>query len=135
MGRHISDHSGFIALISVLTMSALILAVGIGLASRGISLSGVSSGRELSARAHALAESCAEHAVLRLVNDLAYAGGETIVVSGSDACDVLPVEGSGNQNRVIKTEALMKGYKRRIRIELAQVKPLTILTWKEAPSF
>jgi len=135
MERRISDRKGFIALVSVLILGAVLLAVSIGLSLRGTSESVVALGEELSMRALMLAEGCAEHAVLRLVGDLNYSGNETIIVEGSDACSVLPLLGSGNLSRTIRTEAFVKGYKRRIEVSIAEVSPLTFSSWREVAAF
>lgn len=128
-------NSGFIAIISVIILSAVILLVSIGVSLRSISAGDSASGGEFSSRALALAEACAEHASLRLANNLSYAGNENIIVEGSDSCTVLPTEGTGNINRVIKAEAMVRGYKRRIRVDIAQVRPYALVSWREVSHF
>lgn len=135
MSEKIDQCRGFIALTTILIMGALMLSIGIGLTLRAISEGDMSSGAEFSARAKALAEACAETAVFRLKNNLSYSGNETIIVIGSDTCDILSVEGIGNSNRVIKTQSAVMGYKRKIKVVIAQVSPLQISQWGLAGDF
>jgi hypothetical protein len=124
-----------IALTTILIMGALMLSVGIGVTLRSISEGDMSSGEELSARAGALSEACAEAAVLRLKNNLSYSGNEAIMVQGSDTCDILAAEGVGNANRVIKTQSTAGGYTRKIRVALSSVTPLQIAEWRFVGDF
>lgn len=129
------NKNGFIALISVLIIGVLVLIISIGLSLRSIGETNMSFNEEISGYALSLAEACAENALLKLRNDLNYSGNETIIIEGSDSCDILPVEGSGNFNRVIKTRSTIKGFTKKIRLDIAQVMPLQISLWEEVKDF
>jgi hypothetical protein len=124
----LSINSGYIALVSVLIMSALMLLIGIGTTMRGIDTTTMSGGEELSLRAELLADSCAEEALLRLRANLAYAGNEIIIVSGGSTCTILPLSGTGNTDRTITTRATESNYTRFVRVEVAQVNPSLVIT-------
>jgi len=48
----------------------------------------------------------------------------------------LPVEGVGNQNRLIKVIGNVSNYTRRIRIEISRVNPdMEISSWQEVTGF
>lgn len=126
---------GFIALTSVLIISSLVLLISIGLSARSISETNIAMSQQLSNKALALADACAEDALLKLRSDFNYAGNETIMINGSDSCDILSVEGSGGLNRIIKTESDVRGYKKKIRINIAQLNPLQITSWQEVADF
>jgi hypothetical protein len=127
---------GYIALISVLIASALLLLIGIGVTSRGIDANELSFGEESSAAARLLADSCADEAILKLKANLGYSGGEIIMVGGGETCAVVSVLGSGNTNRTIETEASRGGYVSRTLVDVAQVNPtLTVRSWGAVASF
>ncbi|MEW5908093.1 MAG: hypothetical protein AB1643_02855 [Patescibacteria group bacterium] len=125
---------GFIALISILIISATVLLISIGVSLRSVGESNMSLNESLSNYSLSLADACAEDALLKLFSDFNYSGNETIII-GSDSCNILPVEGSGNFNRVIKTESNFKNYRKKIKINIAQVRPLQISLWQEVPNF
>lgn len=129
------NEKGFIAITSILIVSAIVLAIGIGVSLRAIGETDMSLGEELSIRALNLADACAEDAMLKLKNNLSYSGDESIVIDGSNSCDILLVEGSGNNNRIIKTESLVGGYKRKVKVEITTVSPLNVASWGEVSDF
>jgi len=127
--------TGFIALISILIVGALILTISVGLSLRSIGESGMSLDEQESNRALALANVCAETAAMKLVSIFHYAGNESIIEAG-ESCDILPISGSGNMNRTVKTQSTVSGYTRKIRVKVAQVSPLmVILSWEEVGEF
>lgn len=128
-------NQGFTALISVLIISALILTISIGLSLRSIEEIKMASNQDLSNKALSLTEACAENAVLKLKQNQSYSGNEDVIIEGNDSCHIFPVEGSGNFNRVIKTESTVKELKRKIRIDISQVSPLQIFSWQEVSDF
>lgn len=125
-------NQGYIALLTVLIIGALALIVGIGSSLRSLGGSQVVSGEEFAHRALALANACAEDAIVKLKGNLSYAGGESVVVDGSDACDILNVEGTGSTDRVVNAEAFVSGYKKKVKVVISEVTPtLTISSWRE----
>jgi hypothetical protein len=92
---------GVIALLTIIIISAMILAVGVSAALIGqteIALSGQSD-REYAARS--LASMCVEEALHRLKLNPAYVGG-TLPIGTSDSCTVA-VTGSGNNRTITAT--------------------------------
>lgn len=123
---------GYVALISVLLLGALLLIIGLGSSLRGISAGEASLGVELSSEALLLADACAEEAIIRLRSDFGYAGGETILIGGSDPCTVVSVSGSGATDRSVIAEADVNGWKRRVHVQISSLSPvLTVLSWSE----
>ena len=129
------SQQGYIALISILIVGALVLAIGVGVSLRSIDETEMSLNEELSNRALALVNACAEYALFQLVNNLSYAGNETLTINDSDSCDILSIEGSGATDRIIKAEALVMGYKKKIKIGIAQIEPLEMIYWEEVDDF
>jgi len=96
-------HKGFIALTSVLVLSAIFLSVSISIASRAISvLSSEVAYMERDASLYS-AEACAEHALMEVQRTLNYAGDESILI-GDGSCEVLSVEDT-DEGTVIRTES------------------------------
>ena len=127
---------GYIALISVVIVSALMLMVAIGLSLRSVSDLELSSAGESAARARALANACAEEAIVKLKGNLSYLGNETIIVDGGDSCTIVAVLGSGNTNRTIETQAVVNTYVKKIQVIILLLRPtLTISSWAEVPDF
>lgn len=129
------EEKGFIALISILIISAVMLAVGVGLSLRSIGETNMVLSEELSNRTLALSDACAEHALLELKNDLNYFGNESIIING-ESCDILTIDGSGNLNRTVKTQSAVSNYVKKIKVEVSQVSPaMEIASWEEVGDF
>lgn len=130
------NQEGFIALTSILIVGAIVLTISIGLSLRSIGETNMSLGEQLSNRASGLAHACAEDALLKLKNDLNYSGNETVIIDRSDSCDILAIEGSGNTDRTIKTQAMFSGFTRKVKVVISQVNPTTQITsWEEVSDF
>lgn len=126
---------GFIALISILITGTLLLAIAIGVSLRSIGQTQVSLGEQESHRALALANLCAETALMKLESVLDYPGNETIIIDG-ESCEILTVAGGGNFNRTVKTQSTVAGYTRKITVEVPQISPdMQISSWKEVADF
>ncbi|MFA4954788.1 MAG: hypothetical protein WC641_05750 [Patescibacteria group bacterium] len=124
-------HPGYIALISVLILTAIGLVIVTGLLNRSISSSQVSQLEDYTLRAQAAAAACAEHALIKLKDSTAYAGNETFRL-GLDDCRVLSVTGSGDANRTITTTSTVGGAARKIYVDIATVNPtMSIRSWQE----
>jgi len=106
---------GYIALISVLIISAVMLLITIGVSYFGISQSKMTIQKNQTLESYYLAQACAEEASMKLKEDLEYQGNETININGN-SCTILPVEGSGNENRVVKTSSNAYNQIRKIQI-------------------
>lgn len=134
MKKIATQESGYIALISVLVFSALILLIGVGSTLRGIDAANGASGEESALRAELLADACAEEALMKLKANLDYGGNETIIVDGGATCTILPLSGSGNLDRVVDTRASDNDYVRKVRVRVLRVNPtLSIDSWETIP--
>lgn len=132
-----TSQAGFIALLSVVLAGALVLTISIGISLRSVGSAQMSIGQEQSHRALALADLCAEQALMKLESVLDYAGepGAPIMIDG-ESCEILAVEGSGNFNRTVKTQSAVSGYTKKIRIQVSQVSPIMqIASWEEVADF
>lgn len=126
---------GFIALISILIISAVILLIALGVSQFGISQSKIALQRNQTSESYYLAQSCAEEALMKLKEDLGYRGNEILNIEGN-SCAILSVGGSGNRNRLVKTTSNAYNQIRKIKIEIDRINPLMeIKYWQEVANF
>lgn len=86
----------------------------------------------------ALAEAmlCAEHALLSLHNNSYYSGDETLDHGDDGECYILPVGGSGNENRTVCTEGMYRDSVRRTEVIIQRLLPsVRIFSWNEVENF
>ena len=135
MNNKSKTQKGYIALILILIISGVTLLIAISTSLFGISESGMGLQKSQSSEVFYLATLCAEDALMKLKDDLNYSGNETLTFD-EGSCDILSLEGSGNQDRTIKTTGAAYNQTRKIKIEIAQVNPIMeINTWQEVVSF
>ena len=128
-------NKGFIALVSVLIVGALILTVSVGASLRSIDETTISLGEQESNRALSMANLCAEQALLKLTTIPNYVGNESINVDGQ-SCDILTVGGVGNTERIIQTQSTVANYTKKIKIDIDQISPTTtISSWVQVSDF
>ena len=130
-----TNQKGFIALIAILIIGAVVLTVSIGLSVRSLGETAMSLGVQESHKALALANLCGELALGKLQSILHYAGNESILV-GSESCDILTIGGSGNFSRTVKTQSTVSRYVKKVKIEVSQISPvMQITSWEEVADF
>ncbi len=130
-----NKQKGYVALVSVLIVSALSLAVSIGVSMRSISGAHMGLSYKRSHQAHILATSCVYEALTALERDLEYAGNEDIIIEDK-TCHVYTIEGEGNEDRVVKIEASVDGFVKKIRVEVLRISPtMQIASWKHVVDF
>ncbi len=123
---------GYIAITSAIIISLLLMAITFALSfSSFFGRHNVfdSQTKEIS---YALAEACAEKALLNLAQNSSYAGNETITVKSPDTCDILTIETAGSQ-KTIKTRATFQ--KTTTNIKVVANMPPQIVSWEEVPNF
>lgn len=129
------NHTGIIALMTVLLMGAILLLVTIGISLRSRISGNMTIDQQLSAESMRLATSCMEYALLQLSTDTDYAGDETLTV-GTESCIIEPVETPADQMRTVKTSGTVDGFVQRIKVEITDVRsPMVIGSWEKVGSF
>lgn len=127
--------SGFVALTSVLVLSAIFLSISISISSRTISGTNNSLALQSGYHAETLANLCAEYALMELRRTLNYSGNDSILING-DSCDILTISGSGNNDRIVKTVSTTSPYSHRTEVIVSQISPITIISsWNEVADF
>lgn len=128
---------GFIALISILIISAVLLLIALTSSHFGIFQSKMVLQKNQSSESYYLATACAEEALMKLKEDLGYRGDETLNINGN-SCEILRIEGSGNKDRVIKASSSTHNFTEKIKIEINRVNPemeMEIKSWREVANF
>lgn len=130
-----NNQKGYIALILILIVLGLALTIAISANLSGISEADMGLQKSQSSQSFYLANLCAEDALMKLKKDLEYKGGETLTFDQGN-CVILPIEGNGNFDRVVKTEGNIYNQIRRIEIKINKVNPKTeIGSWREIVNF
>jgi hypothetical protein len=90
---------------------------------------------EQSEQARSLSQTCAERALRSLWEDSEYSGGEELTFTEGE-CSILPVGGSGNENRSVCTEGRVGRTIRRFEILLQRILPsIQVSAWREVERF
>ena len=122
---------GFIAITTVLIISALVLMVGIGISLESIGETKMGLQRSLSSQSYYLINLCAEQTLMKLKENSSYLGDETINVENGN-CTILPIEG----NWTIKVSAFSSGQVKKMKLVVSQIDPEIIVdSWEEVAEF
>lgn len=124
---------GFVALMSAIVLSAVLIAVTVALNQAGFFARSALLDSEYKERSAALAEACANVALLKLAADPAYAGGETLVLQ-SDSCRIRPtrINSPIAGENTIETSAVFQEASTTLRIA-ARSSDFSIVSWDEVP--
>ena len=127
-----SLESGFIALMSAIIVSAVILVVTVTLSYSSFFTRYNLLDSEFKDRSAALAEGCVDMALLKLAVDPSYSGNETVNI-GSESCQIRPVLTSGS-NKIIETQASFQNAFTNLRVTIDQ-NTFVVVSWAEIPHF
>jgi hypothetical protein len=127
---------GFVALISVLALSAVAVTIGAGLVIRAVGQGNMSVTDDAGIRAEMAAQACAEQALMNLKNSTNYSGNETLTLSNGDTCRIRAVGGTGNTNRTVQTTSTVMTATRKIQVNVASINPtMSISSWQDVVDF
>lgn len=133
--KNIKTKDGYIALISAIIISALLTIITLTSSFTGFFGRYNILESEYKERSSALAEACADTAMVKLGLDPLYLGNETILVA-SDSCRILPIATTSSSTIIqTKGEFPLTGQEKSItNIEvIASTSDLSIVSWKEIP--
>ncbi len=123
------DNSGFIALMSAILISIILLLIITNLSLTGFYSRSNILDFELKEKSFSLAEACADSALLKLVNDTDYIGGETIAVSGNDTCTI-DLTSLSNPRTFITWASHDNAYFTKLKI-IINAQSGTVISWEE----
>ncbi len=127
---------GFIALTSVIIISAIVMGLVFALSESGFFIRGEVLSAELKAESMALAESCADIARLKLTaegDNPGYLGGETVAI-GAGSCEIFPIAIDGSGNKIIKTQAKPHNIYTNLKV-IIDPATFALFDWEEVPHF
>lgn len=124
-------NDGFIALVAVLIILAIVLMVGVALSLGSVDEMKMGLQKSLSSRAYYLANLCAEQALMKLKENSSYPGNETINEENG-SCTISAIEGSWT----VKVSGFSSGQVKKMKIVLSQINPEIIInSWQEVADF
>jgi len=127
----LKKQKGFIAITTVLIISALVLMIGIGISLESIGETKMGLQRSLSSQSYYLTNLCVEQTLMKLKENSSYSGDETINVENG-SCTILPIEG----NWTIKVSAFSSGQIKKMKLIVSQIDPEIIVdSWEEVAEF
>lgn len=132
INQFLNLNNGYIALVSSIIISILLLVVTFTVSSNNFSGRFNVLNAEFKERSLALAEACVDTALLKLVQNPSYSGNENIPV-GNDQCSILQIETPSGQ-KIIKTKAIFQNSFTNLKIT-AQASDLSVISWEEVPKF
>ena len=127
--------SGYVALISVIIIGAVLLMVVISSAYISITqgLNSLLYSNHL--ESEGLVSACGEEALMKLKDDSNYGGNETISL-GNNQCQILPILNLGGQARIIQVSSNVGGATKKNKISINQINPtIRITLWQEVADF
>lgn len=125
------SQKGFVLLMSSIVISVILVAVVFSLSFGGFFTRFNLLDSYNKEASLALAEACANIAVLKHIQNNSYLGNETLSV-GTDACQVLPFQIVSGET-VIKTTAVKGGATTNVQVNLSP--DLEVVRWREVASF
>lgn len=127
------NEKGYIALLATLFLVAIGGVVAGSLILLGLGFSKSSFALEQSNQAKALANACAEEALLKLKQNISYTGNETIALA-QGSCQIQDMKGAG-PNRIIKTTGTIGTIIRKVEVKVKISPSFTLTSWLEVADF
>lgn len=121
------SRGSYIALVSFLVISAVVLVIGITLALLGVSEAQMGLSEKRGHYALGLAEGCAEDALLSAYYDGSYSGGTKSYPEGSCAVMVTKV---GNDWTMVAA-ATVSGHTKKVEVKINRGNEIVVTSWKE----
>jgi hypothetical protein len=126
---------GYIALISVILMSALGLGIMLSVIAAGVNAGKTDFSLQQSGGARSLASSCAEEALQRILESSITSGSGNLTI-GSGTCNYIITSTSSGQNITIASTGLLGTVTSKIKVVIATTTPgITLSSWEEVADF
>lgn len=125
---------GYVTLLSVLVVGAVGVAVSLSLLLLGLGSSRTGFALQQMYQAKALADACAEDALLEIRNATSFTGNGSLTL-GQGTCSYT-VTSQGGQNRTVTATGMVGSVTRKVKGVLTKVSPnITVASWKEVGDF
>lgn len=124
---------GYIALISIIVISVLLLTMGVVISFGGFFTRFTILENEYKEISTSLAEACADMAILKLIENWNYAGGEDQIID-SNSCRIVSVQDINGSQKLIKTKAVYQNSHTNLEIAVEKNgSKINIIFWREIP--
>ena len=128
------DEKGYITLLSVLIVGAVVLATTLSLFFMGLNSSQIGFTYQKLAEARVLADACAEEALQQIRESTSFIGAGNLTLGGG-SCAYEVIGGVG-QSRTIEASSVVGEVVRRVKIEIDAINPtINIIFWQEVDDF
>ena len=124
---------GFAALITAIILSLILIVVAIVMSQSGFLSRQILSESENKEKSAALAEACADNAILFTINNPLYAGGPPPIIIDGEQCEIYSVTHTP-PIFTIKTRAEVKETVTKLKI-IVDDSNFTVESWEEVASF
>ncbi len=128
INQKIKNNTGFIALVSAVIISVVLLLVATNLSITSFYSRSNILDSELKEKSLALAEACADTAILKLVNNPNYNPINESVVVGGDNCIIQSV--AGTNPKIISVRTNYRNYITKLEISIDPA-TMMVIYWKE----
>ncbi len=126
----ITKMKGYVALISVLIVSAIAVVAVTGVILLGLSWSRTSFTTQQSFQAKALADACVEEALQQVKDSIPFAGNGTLTF-GQGSC-AYTVTNNGAQNRSVVSMGTVGTVVRKVSVSITAINPqIAVSSWQE----
>lgn len=122
---------GFIALMSAIIISAILLIVVASGSLTGFFGRMNIFDSELKERSMNLADACIDQAILKLAQNTAYTGSETITLVGGDTCTIGSIPSASP--KTFKTQGVFRNYYTNLQVTLTSDNR-SVSSWQEVPN-
>lgn len=119
------SQEGYVALITLIIIGAIVLIAAIALTFGSLSQDNFIISHNRSLQNYYQANACANYAILRLQQNLDYAGNENLNLAGI-SCQIGAVSSSGSA-RIFIVSSQQGNQIKKIQVDLDQVRPVTII--------
>lgn len=125
---------GFIALMTILIISGILILMSIYFSQSEVLVSGLYLKEKGSSQALANAEACAETALDKFLASPSYNGNETITLDNG-SCQILALEHQGD-TKIFKTTGTFGDFTKRIKVEFKRTgQKIELFSWQEVADF
>lgn len=126
--------NGYIALTSILIISAIVLLIALSAGLLSISELNMGLEKNQSAEAYYLASACAEQGLQEIRNSDSFTGPGNLSLENGDCS--YDVSQTGGENRTIEALGIVNNIIRKIKISLDTINPnINITSWQDVPDF
>lgn len=132
INKNVKNNSGFMAIMSAIIISVILLIIATTLGFNGFQSRLNILDSELKERSLGLADACIDIAMQQIASDLSYAGDVSFPV-GSDSCYVGTITPSGTQ-RIFKTRGVYSSFHTNLRVTI-ETSDFSIISYEEISTF